>query len=126
MTLSHMISIDEDALMCDLAEVYHIYDYKSLPVSLVAAFSCGLRDESRIKMKISDAKVSLNTVLLACILDKVNWIAWSKTEDGHRNANHPKSILSIILGQSDGDKDVLVFNDSDDYESVRNSFRKDG
>lgn len=126
MTLSHMISIDEDALMCDLAEVYHIYDYKSLPVSLVATFSCGLRDESRIKMKISDAKVSLNTVLLASILDKVNWIAWSKTEDGHRNANHPKSILSIILGQSDGDKDVLVFNDSDDYESVRNSFRKDG
>ena len=126
MTLSHMISIDEDALMCDLAEVYHIYDYKSLPVSLVATFSCGLRDESRIKMKISDTKVSMNTVLLTCILDKVNWIAWSKTEDGHRNANHPKSILSIILGQSDGDKDVLVFNDSDDYESVRNSFRKDG
>lgn len=126
MTLSHMISIDEDALMCDLAEVYHIYDYKSLPVSLVATFSCGLRDESRIKMKISDTKVSLNTVLLTCILDKVNWIAWSKTEDGHRNANHPKSILSILLGQSDGDKDVLVFNDSDDYESVRNSFRKEG
>lgn len=125
MTLSHMISIDEDALMCDLAEVYHIYDYKSLPVSLVATFSCGLRDESRIKMKISDTKVSLNTVLLTCILDKVNWIAWSKTEDGHRNANHPKSILSILLGQSDGDKDVLVFNDSDDYESVRNSFRKE-
>ena len=121
-----MISIDEDALMCDLAEVYHIYDYKSLPVSLVATFSCGLRDESRIKMKISDTKVSMNTVLLTCILDKVNWIAWSKTEDGHRNANHPKSILSIILGQSDGDKDVLVFNDSDDYESARNSFRKDG
>ena len=121
-----MISIDEDALMCDLAEVYHIYDYKSLPVSLVATFSCGLRDESRIKMKISDTKVSMNTVLLTCILDKVNWIAWSKTEDGHRNANHPKSILSLLLGQSDGDKDVLVFNDSDDYESARNSFRKDG
>ena len=46
-----MIRFDEDALICDLAETYHIYDYRSLPVKLVATLSAGLRDDSRIKLK---------------------------------------------------------------------------
>ena len=43
-----MIAIDEDALICDLAETYQIYDYRRLPVQTVAVFSLGLRDNSRI------------------------------------------------------------------------------
>ena len=38
-----MIKTDEDALICDLAETYQIYDYKSLPAYMVATFSVGLR-----------------------------------------------------------------------------------
>ncbi len=41
-----MISRDEDALICDLAETYQIYNYKSLPARLVATLSVGLRDDS--------------------------------------------------------------------------------
>ena len=48
-----MLNLDKDALLCDLAETYHIYDYKSLPCKMVATFSCGLRADSRIKMKIA-------------------------------------------------------------------------
>ena len=33
-----MIKTDEDALICDLAETYQIYDYKSLPAYMVATF----------------------------------------------------------------------------------------
>ena len=36
-----MIKTDEDALICDLAETYQIYDYKSLPAYMVATFSVG-------------------------------------------------------------------------------------
>ena len=49
-----MIKTDEDALICDLAETYQIYDYKSLPAYMVATFSVGLRENSRIKMKLND------------------------------------------------------------------------
>ena len=33
-----MIKTDEDALICDLAETYRIYDYKQLPAYQVAVF----------------------------------------------------------------------------------------
>jgi len=46
-----MIKLDENALICDFAETYHIYDYRQLPPTRVAVFACGLRDDSRIKMK---------------------------------------------------------------------------
>ena len=56
-----MIKTDEDALICDLAETYQIYDYKSLPAYMVATFSVGLRENSRIKMKLSNQPITLNT-----------------------------------------------------------------
>lgn len=66
-----MIKLDEDALICDLAETYHIYDYRSLPVKLVATLSAGLRDDSRIKLEAADTSVGLDTVILAAIADNL-------------------------------------------------------
>lgn len=67
-----MISLDEDALICDLAETYGIYDYRSLPVSQVATFSVGLRDNSRIKSKIRGETISTDTLLLGMIYDNIS------------------------------------------------------
>ena len=36
-----MIAVDENALICDLAETYGIYNYRQLPPTLVAVFSLG-------------------------------------------------------------------------------------
>ena len=36
-----MIFTDEEALICDLAETYQIFDYRSLPVRTVATLSAG-------------------------------------------------------------------------------------
>lgn len=47
-----MINTDEDALICDFAETYHIYDYRSLPLHMAGIFACGLRPDSRIGMAI--------------------------------------------------------------------------
>ena len=69
-----MIRFDEDALICDLAETYHIYDYRSLPVKLVATLSAGLRDDSRIKLKAADTSVGLDTVILAAIADNLTML----------------------------------------------------
>lgn len=67
-----MIKLDEDALICDLAETYHIFDYMSHPASFIATLAAGLRDDSRIKQKISDRKAPLNTILLAGITDRLS------------------------------------------------------
>ena len=69
MALARMIVTDEDALICDLAETYNIYDYRRLPVLTVAVFSLGLRQNSRIKMIMSGNRITLEESLLACAVD---------------------------------------------------------
>ena len=70
-----MIDLDEDALKCDFAETYHIYDYRSLPADVAATFAVGLREESRIKQllrqKESGQRVSNTELLLSALNDRV-------------------------------------------------------
>lgn len=72
-----MIGFDRDALICDLAETYRIYDYRSLPVRLVATLSSGLREDSRIKTKMRGEKVSYTDSLLALIYDILAGFLWN-------------------------------------------------
>ena len=117
-----MIKIDEDALICDLAETYNIYDYKQLPVKMVAVFSYGLKDDSRIKMKLNNQLVSLETLLLAGISDKVNTLVWFQTEDGQNGKNRPPSITDSLTSNnrvSENTNDFEVFESGEDFEKVR-------
>lgn len=110
-----MIATDEEALMCDFAETYHIYDYRSLPLSRAAVFAVGLRENSRIKMKMRGTEYSLKEILLATIADKAAFLVWSKTKDAEHGRNFPKSILADMLGM-EADKDVESFVSSEDFE----------
>ncbi len=91
-----MLSEDEDALICDLAETYCIFDYRALPPSRVAVLAFGLRDNSRIKRKLSGQKIPTETMLLAAILDKLSVLVWMQTKDGQHGRNYPVSILSEL------------------------------
>ena len=74
-----MINTDESAVICDLAETYSIFDYKSLPVLTVATFCVGLRENSRIKMKKNRLAVPFETVvLLGVIADSLKLLVWDK------------------------------------------------
>ena len=121
-----MINFDEESLICDLAETYQIYDYKQLPLTMVAVFSCGLSENSRIKMKLSSQQASLDTILLAGIKDALSLILWSKTKDGVKGINQPKSILEIITGQKTKEKSDIVFNSGEDFEKYRNELLNRG
>jgi len=121
-----MIKIDEDALVCDLAETYQIYDYKQLPPLRVAVFSCGLRDDSRIKMKISGQSVPLDTLLLAGISDRISTLVWFETEDGQKGKNRPAAIVDMLTNESQPNKDMLLFNSGEDFETTRLRLIKGG
>lgn len=121
-----MIKLDEDALICDLAEVYHIFDYKQLPASRVAVFSLGLRDSSRIKLKMTNNPFDFETMMLAGILDKVNLIFWSKTKDAEKNKNRPMSIVDMLTGSKKEDKKVVSFKSGKDFEAERNKLLEVG
>ena len=120
-----MIRLDEDALICDLAETYNIYDYEQLPPSKVAVFACGLRSDSRIKMKASGQLVPIDTLLLAGISDRLSALVWFKTEDGQKGKNRPTMLVDFLTGKTK-EKDVIVFNSGEDFEKKWNELIKVG
>ena len=115
-----MINLDEESLICDLAETYQIYDYKRLPLQLVAVFSCGLRENSRIKMKLSQQTASIDTMLLAGISDKLGILLWAQTKDGQKGKNLPISILEKVLNLPKKRKEEVAFASGEEFESTRN------
>ena len=114
-----MLNVDEDAVICDLAETYHIYDYRQLPLQTAAALSVNLRDDSRIKLKISGQKADAKTLLLASIADNMALLVWMQTKDGHRNRNRPEGILPRLLAGDDRDSGIAVFDSGAAFETAR-------
>lgn len=112
-----MLNLDKDALLCDLAETYRIYDYKSLPCRMVATFSCGLRENSRIKMKIAGIEPIPEQMLMAAIADGTRTTAWLQSEDGATGKNRPKSLLGMILGDGkEKSKEIQTFDSGEDFD----------
>jgi hypothetical protein len=120
-----MLKIDEDAVICDLAETYHIYNYKELPPLTVALFCDGLRDDSRIKLKMSGQRVSMDTLLLASIVDRLSILVWSKTKDGQKGRNQPKSIVDSI-NKPIREKEGMSFNTGEEFEKMKLKILKGG
>ena len=111
-----MIRADENALICDMAETYHVYDYKKMRPMQAAILACGLPDDSRIKRKLSGQKHTTQTVLLACIADSLRFIAWTKTKDAQKNMNRPKSILEELMTEPE---QYASFDSIEAYEAAR-------
>lgn len=112
-----MLRLDRDALECDLAETYGIFDYKALSVLKLARLSYGLRETSRIKMKMSGAKAPINTILLMGILDNLRLLLWTKTKDAEKNRRRPKSILDEFMKKEPSS--VTSFSTPEEFEKRR-------
>ena len=118
-----MIRLDRDALICDFAETYRIYDIWSLPARLAATYAVGLRADSRIMMKISGMKTPFDTLLLATTVDLLRLLLWSKSDDGHKNRNKPESIAEKLFDSKEGNssnRKNTSFNSSEEFEATRN------
>ena len=116
-----MVSLDEDALICDLAETYGVYDYRSLPANLVATFAVGLREDSRIKIKLNGMKRPFEDYMLAAIYDGINWLCWSKTKNGANGVNMPARILDQFFDDRKDSKasdDFIVFDSPAAFEKA--------
>lgn len=116
MALANMINTDRDALICDLAETYGIFDYRSLPAQTVAALSIGLRANSRIKMKLAGMEFEPDVYLLAAIVDRLSILLWRQTKDGVEGINPPE----LILGHSE-EKVSKGFSCGEEFEKFRAS-----
>lgn len=94
-----MICADREALICDLAETYGIFDLRALPASTLATLAVGLREDSRIKRKLLGTQLTNTEMLLAAVFDKLSILAWLWSKDGQTGDNIPESLLSALLGE---------------------------
>lgn len=118
MILASMLSVDRTALLCDLAETYGIYDMAALPPRTVAALSAGLRDNSRIYMKLRGDKVPRDELLLATIADGIAAVLWRFGAYKDR----PKSIAEALLG-SEEEQHARGFKTPEEFEAAMSKFK---
>lgn len=114
MTLAAMLSTDRDALICDMAETYHIYDMRALPVETLATLACGLRDDSRIKLKMSDVRYIPPFISLIYIHDILTQVFHDTDSDA------PVFRLADVMSGKTPDKaEPLGFDTPEEFEAER-------
>lgn len=110
MSLASMINTDREALICDLAETYAVFDFRALPLRTAAVLAAGLRENSRIKIKMAGSKYSPEVMMLSAIVDRLSILVWHQTEDGLRGINPPRLLLeSMTEGEAEGFDTVEEF-----------------
>ena len=115
-----MLHEDETAVICDLAETYHVLDYRVLPLKIVAALASGLREDSRIRMKLSGMRVSTDTMLAAATVDRLSMLIWAKTKDGEIGRNRPESILDKLTAEDTrSDEEYKAFDSPEEFMQAR-------
>lgn len=114
-----MIALDEDALICDFAEFYHIYNIYEYPPIYIAILTIGLRDNSRIKLKLLGLRVDLEMLLLAHIVDNTAINIWAKTKDAKNNINRPQSFVELLSKKKESKEKAREFNSGEDFEKER-------
>ena len=115
--LAATVAADEDALICDLAETYGIYDYRALPLQTVATLGLGLSYNSRTKQRMAGITVPFDTFLLAQVVDNLSLLCWLNSEDGAKNRNRPPLISEKLRVVED--KDTGRFADPNEFELAR-------
>lgn len=115
-----MLQVDEEALICDLAETYNIYRMKDFSPAEIATFAKGLRENSRIKLLINDEKISLETTLQASIVDRLSLLVWLNSSDGAEGINKPDSILKLLRNETEKSSDTCSYETIEEYEAERN------
>lgn len=110
----------EDEMICDLAETYHVLNYKEYPPLLVGTLVFGLKDNSRVKLFLSDQKQPLDRILFARMVDELSFLSWANTKDGQKNRNRPKSVLQTLLG-IEKKEEYATFDTYEEFQQMWNA-----
>lgn len=118
MVMATMIATDEDSLICDLAQYYHVLDYRSMTVESVATLAAGLPEDSRIMRKLYNQNISKSELMLAAIYDDLNFYLYSMTQNAKHGINRPASIVEKWLNITE-QKETMAFDSVNSYEKAK-------
>lgn len=103
-----MLGEDQNALMCDMAETYHVMDIWALPVDVLATLASGLRENSRIKMKLAGLIYLPVETILPYIADVLTLV--------HRSKDSGEPLLfSDVMHGKDKEEEIRAFDSGEDF-----------
>lgn len=114
-----MLREAREELLCDFAEYYHIYDLRDFSVQYIAILAKGLRNESRVKMKLSNTEITFDRLALATLIDGVNLLIWQNTKSGRNGKHRPKSVAERLIKKETEESEVQGFLSIEDFERTR-------
>lgn len=121
MSLAYLARLYPNELICDMAETYHVYDWRALPGRLAATLAAGLREDSRVKMAAAGQKVRTETLLGAICADALRVQIWQNSRDGMKGKNPPSSIVEKLLEMPTSNDSGEGFAESAEFMAWRNS-----
>ena len=113
-----MITVGEDELICDLAETYGIYEYRVYSPLYIGTLAAGLRDDSRIKMKVSGERLSISQLLAAMTVDKLANLVWMQSKDGVKGRNKPVSVVEQLRGSASKPSEIHGFDSPEEFQKA--------
>ena len=110
-----------DALVCDFAEYYHIYDLASIKARTAAVLACGLPPDSRTIRQLSGQKLTLDTYLQAGILDSMQMLIYLYLKKNYKGKyKKPESIINKLSGLGKEDEnEIRSFRTAEEFERAR-------
>lgn len=85
----------------------------------------GLKEDSRIKLRLANQRVGINTMLLALMADRLGLLVWSKTKDGQKGRNQPRSLVDSLNNVAK-EPETMVFESSEEFERMKNEIIEGG
>lgn len=106
-------------MICDLAEVYRIYDYRGVPGRLLGTLVAGLGVDSRVYQKMAGQTVPTNVLMDAMIVDELRHIAYVVRRIGGDDTQDPPESLAATLVEATRTKEERTFMTPEDFHRVR-------
>ena len=104
-------------MICDLAETYHIFEYRRVPVRLLGTLVAGLGANSRVHQRITEQEVPTDIFLQAAIVDELRMIVYLL--DGNKNKKMPEPITQRLIKSHEKPRKEAVFRTPEEFMRAR-------
>lgn len=115
----------EDELVCDFAEVYRVYDLRSLPPVTAARLTCGLSADSRAWRKIRGEQLKFGERLAVLTFDVLAQIRFYAARGAGYKAAFPKALYAELAGGTKSESGIVGFDSAEDFERERAKILKE-
>lgn len=117
-----MEASDKDALTCDFAQYYKIYDLDRLDIEKLAILAKGLPSKARIYRSLSGQDTDLDRLILAGIFDRLNLLLFAFA--GKKGDKAPESLVNKMMGNEEEEEAKSLYSSGEEFEKKRNELLK--